>query len=292
MRIEIGRRFYLPYLLLAHPVKVALLSPQSRRRLDAINHAFNETIYSGAGATDYDRIHRYDEAAQHDYPVRTYLSECWPAGGYGDALDLGAGSGYFTTVIAGRARSVLAVEPVPDMQAALAVRLAEGRIDNVRVVGVKAFELARVVPDASIDSAFIIQSLHHFHRRDEIFRQLGRVVRPGGQLFVVEPHHNVRRVVGLLRSYLAEYRAPAFWQDERNWATHDFCTRGELRALCRAGGFDRVTFRSHWFPLARRAVPDPRRRFRLEGLAGCLPLLRHFAGVLAMTARRRPAAAG
>ena len=79
MQIEIGRRHYLAYLLLPHPVKMALLSHASRTRLDTINRAFNERIYSSDGATEYDRIHRYDEAEQHDYPVRGLVDGQWAA---------------------------------------------------------------------------------------------------------------------------------------------------------------------------------------------------------------------
>ena len=66
MRIEIGHRNYLAYLLLSHPAKIARLSSESRQRLDDINRAFNERIYSGDGAREYDRIHRYAEADQNE----------------------------------------------------------------------------------------------------------------------------------------------------------------------------------------------------------------------------------
>jgi ubiquinone/menaquinone biosynthesis C-methylase UbiE len=287
VRIEIGRRHYLPYLLLPHPVKMALLSQASRQRLDTINRAFNERIYSSEGATEYDRIHRYDEAEQQDYPVRGLVDGGWAAGGYGRALELGAGSGYFTVMIARHATSLLAVEPVPDMQAVLAERCRGAGLDHVRIVGATAAELLAHLGAASVDSAFVLQSLHHFHRRAEVFRALGRVVRPGGRLFVVEPHHNLRRIARLLRKYLTHYRAPAFWRDERNWATHDFLTRAELGALCRQGGFTDVRIDGYWIPFSRRLIPDARRRFEWEGTAGRLPGLRHFAAVLALTARRR-----
>jgi len=287
VRIEIGRSHYLAYLLLPHPMKIALLSQESRQRLDAINRAFNERIYSSEGATEYDRIHRYAEAEQHDYPVRELVDSRWVAGGYGHALELGAGSGYFTTLIAAHADLVLAVEPVPDMRAVLTARCRRAGLDHVRVVGATAFDLPTHVGAASVDSAFILQSLHHFHRRDEVFRALGRVVRPGGRLFVVEPHHNLRRVARLFGKYLTQYRAPAFWRDEQNWATHDFLTRAELRALCRQGGFTDVRMEGYWIPFSRRLIPDPRVRFGWERTAGRLPGLRHFAAVVAMTARRR-----
>jgi ubiquinone/menaquinone biosynthesis C-methylase UbiE len=284
--IEIAQRHYLLYLLLPHPLKTALLSPQSRTRLDRINQAYNVEIYSGEGATAYDRTHRYAEAEQHEYPAQLLISQVWAPDGYGRALEVGAGTGYFTAAIARRAATVLALEPVRDMRQLVEQRCRREGLTNVQVSGGSAFDLAGIVPDASIDSACIIQSLHHFHRRDEIFEALGRAVRPGGRLFLVEPHHNFRRVARLLRHYLTTYRDPAFWRQERNWATHDFLTRRELAALCRGAGFRDVRISAFWFPYSRRLVSDPRRRFDVERILGAIPLLRHVAGVLSVVARK------
>lgn len=288
IRIEIGRRHYLLYLLLPHPLKSRLLTVASRAKLDRINRTFNETIYSGTGASGYDQIHRYALDEQHEYPARPLVDQVWPGAGYGRALEVGAGSGYFTTLIARHARSVLALEPVADMQAVLKARCRAEGVDNVEVLGVPAAELAAVVPAASVDTALIIQSLHHLHDRERVFRALGHVVRPGGRLLMVEPHHNLRRVARLFRKYLATYRAREFWSDERNWATHDFLTRGELRALCRQGGFDRPRLSGYWIPYSRRFVSDAERRFRVEGRLGRWPIFRHWASVLALEARRSP----
>ncbi|HWN15828.1 MAG TPA: methyltransferase domain-containing protein, partial [Candidatus Dormibacteraeota bacterium] len=286
IRIEIGRRHYLLYLLLPHPLKSRLLTAGSRAKLERINRSFNDTIYSGTGASAYDEIHRYAEDEQHEYPARPLVDRVWPgAAGYGRALEVGAGSGYFTTLIARHARSVLALEPVADMQAVLEARCRTDGVDNVKVLGVPASALAEAVPAASVDTAFIIQSLHHLHDRSEVFRALGHVVKPGGRLLMVEPHHNLRRAARLFRKYLTTYRAREFWSDERNWATHDFLTRGELRALCRQGGFDRPRFSGYWIPYSRRFVPDAERRFQLEGRLGRWPVFRHWASVLAVEAR-------
>lgn len=286
IRIDIGRGPYLLYLLLPHRLKVRLLTPTSRMKLDRINRAFNEALYSGPGASGYDQIHRYAEDEQHEYPARPLVAEIWPAGGYGRALEVGAGSGYFTTLIARHARSVVALEPVPDMQAVLKSRCRAEGVDNVEVLGATAAELAAVVPAASIDTAFVIQSLHHLHDRERVFEALGRVVRPGGRLLMVEPHHNLRRAARLLRKYLTTYRARDFWSDERNWATHDFLTRGELRALCRVGGFGRPRLSGYWIPYSRRLIADADRRFRAEQRLGRWPVFRHWAAVLALEARR------
>jgi len=284
--IEIARRHYLLYLLLPHRAKVALLSPASRSRLDRINLAFNDAIYSGEGAEGYDGIHRYEADEAHEYPTRALVEDVWAREGYGEALELGAGSGYFTVAIARRAKSLLAVEPVTDMRAVIDKRCRDAGLRNVTTLAGTAFDLAGRVAEASIDTAFVLQSLHHFHRRPEVFAELGRVVRPGGRLYLVEPHHNLRRVARLARKYASTYRRPAFWGDERNWATHDFLTRGELRALCRGGGFDDVRIGGYWIPFSRRLVSEPRRRFDAEQRWGRLPLVRHLAAVLAVEARR------
>jgi len=286
IRIEIGVRHYLAYILLPHPMKIALLSPASRDKLDRINQAFNDRVYSADGATAYDQIHRYGEAEQHEYPAHLLVADVWAPEGYGRALELGAGSGYFTVLIARRARSLLALEQVPDMQRVLRARCDAEGLENVRVVGGSATEIGDHVPEGSLDSALVIQSLHHFHRRPEVFAALGRALRPGGRLFLVEPHHNLRRVARLFRKYFKYYRAREFWANELNWATHDFLTRGEFRSLCRRGGFEDIRISTYWFPYSRRVVPDSRGRFRLERALGFIPGLRHFAGILAVEARR------
>ena len=291
--IEIGRRNYLLYLVLPHRLKMALISPESRAKLDQINSGYNEHAFSGDRAEQYDRLRGYEDDAQREYPARALVAEVWGAPGrgadgddYGRALELGAGSGYFTALIARRARSVIAIEPVADLQKVARERCAAARLDNVEVVGGTAFDLGAHVPSGSIDSAFIIQSLHHFHRRPEVFAELGRVVRPGGRLYLVEPHHNLRRVGRLARKYHRTYRVGEYRNDARNWATHDFLTRGELFALCRHGGFGGVRLESYWIPYSRRLIPSPELRFRVERVLGRIPLIRHIGAVLALTARR------
>jgi ubiquinone/menaquinone biosynthesis C-methylase UbiE len=280
---------FLMYVVLPQPAKMALLPRELKGRLDRINLAANVGMYSGRGATAYDATHRYAEAEHHEYPAQQLVEEAWPGRGYGRALELGAGSGYFTRLIAARAQTVVAVEPVPDMQRVLREGCEARGISNVEILGASAAELADRLPPHSVDSALVIQSLHHMHGRSEVFEALGRVIRPGGRLLMVEPHHNLRRVARLVRKWLQYYRARDYWSREENWATHDFLTRGELRRLCRRGGFDPPRVSGYWIPYMGRLVPDPARRFRLESRLGRLLLVRHFSGVLAIEARRKGA---
>jgi len=47
-----------------------------------------------------------------------------------------------------------------------------------------------------------------------------------------------------------------------------------------------VALEGYWIPGSRRLIVDPRRRFGIERMVGRLPAVRHFAAVLALTARR------
>jgi ubiquinone/menaquinone biosynthesis C-methylase UbiE len=289
--VKAGPWRFLLYIVLPQPAKMAFLPRDLKGQLDRINLAGNVGMYSGPGATGYEATHRYAEAEHHEYPAQQLVEDVWPGRGYGRALELGAGSGYFTRLIARRADAVTAIEPVPDMQRVLRGGCEAYGIGNVEILGVSAAELPDRLPPHSMDSALVIQSLHHMHRRPEVFEALGRVLRPGGRLLMVEPHHNLRRIARLARKWLRYYRAREYWSREINWGTHDFLTCGEIRALCRHGGFERPRITGYWFPYTSRLVPDPARRFRLESHLGCLPGVRHMAGVLAIETRLRATAA-
>ncbi|HWN90023.1 MAG TPA: methyltransferase domain-containing protein, partial [Verrucomicrobiae bacterium] len=150
---------FLLYLVLPHPLKMRLL-PQLVGRLDRVNLAVNVAMYSGSGASAYDQTHRYAEAEHHEYPAKPLVEEIWPGRGYGRALELGAGTGYFTRIIARRAQSVVAVEPVPDMQRVLLAGCESEGLRNVEILGMPATELGRHLPGGSIDTALVVHSLH------------------------------------------------------------------------------------------------------------------------------------
>ncbi len=285
-KIVIGRRNFLVYLVLPYRQRAAFMAPGSDLELDRINAAANQDAFAGARA-DYDAVHAYDGDAQTEYPTATLVSEIWPGQGYGRALDVGAGSGYFTERIARHATSVVAIEPVEDLQRVITERCRKGRLTNVEIVGAPVLEAAASIPERSIDTAFVLSALHHFHRREDVFRMLGRLVAPGGRLFIVEPHHNIRRVLRVVDKYRRIYRPRRLWTHELHWGTHQFLTVSEMRWLCRIGGFEDVRIVGHWLPGLRRLFGDDlRRRCAAERVLGRLPGLRHIASQLALEARR------
>jgi len=87
-------------------------------------------------------------------------------------LDLGAGTGKLTRVLADRYRRVLALEPLDELRAILAERVPAAE----PLPGV-----AEAIPlgDEEVDAAFAAQSFHWF-ANEVALAEIARVLRPGG----------------------------------------------------------------------------------------------------------------
>jgi SAM-dependent methyltransferase len=91
-------------------------------------------------------------------------------------LDLAAGTGKLTAVLAGAAQETLAVEPVAGMRRVLS------RLPGVRVLDGTAEAIP--LPDGSVDAVFVAEAFHWF----DLARapaEVARVLRPGGGLAVM-----------------------------------------------------------------------------------------------------------
>jgi SAM-dependent methyltransferase len=120
--------------------------------------------------------------AEHrpDYPVNAVRWALEPAAAAGlgapdgtlDVLDLGAGTGKLTVVVAGLGHRVTAVEPDPQM-------LAELRSSLPSVPCHQAGAEQLPLPDASVDAVVVGQALHWFDQ-SRALPEIARVLRPGG----------------------------------------------------------------------------------------------------------------
>jgi len=125
-------------------------------------------------------------------------------------LDLGAGTGKLTRVLAERYARVIAVEPLDELRAILAAR-----VPKAQVVGAVAEDLP--LGDGEVDAVFCAQSFHWF-ANDVALGEIARVLRPGGVLALLWNHSEDPSPLPLeyreLLSRLHDERRPAYVQDD------------------------------------------------------------------------------
>jgi len=148
-------------------------------------------------------------------------------------LDLGCGDGWFCAALAeAGVVNVLGVDV-----AAEAVRRARARHPQLRfeVCGETALPLA----SASVDAIWCSEVIEHVRDGLGLLGECARVLEPRGRLLVTTPDHDWRR-----RLWLGVSRR-AFERHFEPRADHlRFFTRGSLRALLDAAGFEDLDARA------------------------------------------------
>ena len=117
-------------------------------------------------------------------------------------VDLGAGTGVFTTLLArgvGPTGTVHALDPVPAFVEALRRLAAE---QHQPWIAARRCDMQRTgLPPAAADRVLVCDTYHHFEYPQPMLADLFAVLRPGGELFVVD----FERIPGVSRDFLIEH---------------------------------------------------------------------------------------
>lgn len=105
-------------------------------------------------------------------------------------LEIGAGNGFFTEAIAGRAKKVVAVELQQGMVRKLRKRVQ--RFGDAVEIVLEDIALADMAHD-SADVCLLYYSFHEIARQDEAAAIIARSVRQNGVLSIYEPSVEVNR---------------------------------------------------------------------------------------------------
>lgn len=147
-------------------------------------------------ARSFDRAAEAYEQARPGYPDE--LLDVFPLAASATVLDLGAGTGKLTRVLARRYATVIAVEPLDGMRTILeaAVPAAETHAGVAESIP---------LPEASVDGVFAAQAFHWF-ANDDAVAEIARVLRPGGLLALVwneteEPSPLPQKFLGYQKSF-------------------------------------------------------------------------------------------
>ncbi|MDX3078046.1 class I SAM-dependent methyltransferase [Streptomyces sp. NPDC088354] len=137
------------------------------------------TVHHAAGV-GYQRAAGVYERSRPSYPMAALaeLAEALALEAGRTVIDLGAGTGKFTRLLALTGAEVVAVEPVAEMRD----RLAGLRLPKVRVTAGTAESTG--LPDGCADVVVAAQSWHWF-QEDEALAEVERLLRPGGSLALV-----------------------------------------------------------------------------------------------------------
>jgi SAM-dependent methyltransferase len=149
---------------------VQLALRRNSRNMTTVHHAAQQGF--GQEARSY-------EQGRPDYPpaIAGWLADTLGVGPGRRVVDVGAGTGKFTRLLAASGADVTAVEPVDAMRAQLQMH-----VPGVRALAGSAQSLP--VPGDSVDAICCAQAFHWFASR-ETLDEFARVLKPGGRLGLV-----------------------------------------------------------------------------------------------------------
>src|SRR5436190_13033227 len=177
-------------------------APRTPAQIRAVNERYHD-----AAAGEYDAKWGIDFGAKGRRQVLGKLDKVLgrgPHGPFHNALEVGAGTGYFTLNLlqAGVVREAACVDISPGMLRTLRANARELGLDvRTRACDAEALPFE----DASFDLVFGHAVLHHLPDLERAFAEFHRVLRPGGTLaFAGEPSRYGDRLAALpKRSALA-----------------------------------------------------------------------------------------
>ena len=192
----------------------------------------------------FDRVADEYERTRPSYPAE--VLDVLPLRNDAAVLDLGAGTGKLTRVLAARYRDVTAVEPLANMR-----EILERVVPGVTAIAGSAERIP--LDDASVDGVFAAQAFHWFDK-DLALPEIVRVLRPGGVFAIVanqpdEDRPDPRPAEFRHELELMHEQAMRRWEGEPDWE--------EL--LRRTGLFAEVhdrTFVRHDHVLDREGILD------------------------------------
>jgi len=144
-------------------------------------------------ARSFDLAAEEYEATRPSYPDE--VLDLLPVASDATVVDLGAGTGKLTRVLARRYARVIAVEPLDGMR-----KILERVVPDAEALPGSAEQIP--LDDASADAVFAAQAFHWFDH-DRAIPEIARVLRPGGVLALVWNGPDASRPNPLPAAYLA-----------------------------------------------------------------------------------------
>jgi ArsR family transcriptional regulator len=119
-----------------------------------------------------------------DEPIEAALASTLAPGSLGALLDIGTGTGRIAELFAPRASHVTAFDKSPEMLRIARARLQQLPAELVELVQGDFTDLP--FADAMFDTVLLHQVLHYAPQPEMVLAQASRVMKPGGQIAIVD----------------------------------------------------------------------------------------------------------
>lgn len=190
-------------------------------------------------------------------------------------LEVGCGTGFFSEIFLRTGAELHAIDISPDLLAKAKSRCLQGA--DFRVADIEALPY----PDNHFDAAVGIRVLHHLDM-DAAFKEIVRVLKPGGTIAFCEPNMlnpqiMIQKNVPWIKRLMGDTPdETAFFK----WSLHRFLE---------ARGFDGILIEP--FDFLHPWIPDPlvASLEKVSDFCERLPLVREIAGSLRIAARKQRA---
>ncbi len=113
------------------------------------------------------------------------------------AIDLCAGTGWFTLPMARIARHVAAVDIDGALLSVARRRIGDAGVSNCEFIEADAYDLANAIT-SPVDFVFLANAFHGVPDRPRLAAAAARVLRPGGQFAIVNWHQRPREETTIL----------------------------------------------------------------------------------------------
>ncbi len=232
--------------------------PATPERIKEVNERYHDvaaTSYDSKWGIDFGEIGQDQVTGK----LRKALGP-WPDRVFGDALEIGAGTGYFSLNLlqAGLIQRATATDISPGMLAALD--------ENASLLGLEVRTAAADAetlpfPDESFDLVFGHAVLHHIPDLEQAFSEFARVLRPGGTLAFCGEPSRYGDFLAAIPKRTALLAAPLWRRAMRASQRHDYLdaernghslegevdvhafSPGDLQRFCAAAGLNDVRVR-------------------------------------------------
>lgn len=118
-----------------------------------------------------------------------------------DVLEIGAGTGRFTTLFAPKAKSYTVVDLSEQMLSVLSHKLKKLSINNVTIQKGNFLELDF---ESQFDYIISFSAIEYITNKQQLFSKISTLLKPGGKLYITTAHNTLIRFFGRLGNYFRQ----------------------------------------------------------------------------------------